>query len=237
MADSHSGEFESYRYDFIFRNGDKETFILKLLKPNLDLVASSKPNKEEWAQLEFEKCPNCPLSKEEHPQCPVANNLGDVIRTFAAFPSHEEVDVHIHSSLREYSKTISIAEGLSSLIGLHMVTSGCPVMDKLRPMVYTHLPFASADETIYRAISMYLMAIYFQRKNKKDVPLDLGELVNIYEEVRKVNVSFTKRLAKVASRDANISALVNLDGFALLTSHSILDDSLNELESLFKSYL
>ena len=55
-----------------------------------------------------------------------------------------------------------------SLIGIYMVTSGCPIMDKLRPMARFHLPFASTEETIYRAISTYLLGQYFlEQKGKK----------------------------------------------------------------------
>ena len=69
-----------------------------------------------------------------------------------------------------------------------------------------------------------------------EVKEGISEIVDIYEEVRKVNVSFSKRLASIPSKDANISALVNLDGYALLTASSILDDGLKEMESLFSAY-
>jgi len=36
-----------------------------------------------------------------------------------------------------------------------------PIFEKLKPMVRFHLPFASIEETKYRAISMYLLAQYF----------------------------------------------------------------------------
>tara|TARA_B100000686_G_scaffold86198_1_gene93073 strand:- start:90 stop:251 length:162 start_codon:yes stop_codon:yes gene_type:complete len=44
---------------------------------------------------------------------------------------------------RCYVEHTTMTEAVSSLLGIYMVTSGCPVMDKLRPMVRFHLPLAT----------------------------------------------------------------------------------------------
>jgi len=237
MNESNIPESDGIRYEFYFADGHKESIVIQLKKPELSLVVNPSHKGEEWTKLDNYKCPNCPLDSATTPHCPIAFNLTDLVKVFAKYKSHEEVDVRILTTSREYRQTVSLAEGLSSLLGMYMVTSGCPVMDHLRPMVYTHLPFATADETMYRVISMYLTAQHFKKEKGMDVTKGLDGLVEIYDEIRKVNVNFSKRLANVTSKDANISALVNLDGYALLTSASILDDGLEEIESLFKAYL
>ena len=53
-----------------------------------------------------------------------------------------------------------------------MALSGCPVLEQLKPMARFHLPFASVEETIYRAASMYL-AIMLQEPTQDNVdPLE-----------------------------------------------------------------
>ncbi len=66
-------------------------------------------------------------------------------------------------------------------MGIYMVTSGCPVMGKLKPMVKFHLPFASGEETSYRMVTMYLLAQFFKYKNGKEPDWDLKNLVKIYD--------------------------------------------------------
>ena len=82
--------------------------------------------------------------------------------------SYEEVDVRISTDERSYVKHTTMSEALSSLLGVYMVTSGCPIMDKLRPMVRFHLPMASSEETTFRAIAMYLVAQYFRARHGQD---------------------------------------------------------------------
>ena len=55
--------------------------------------------------------------------------------------------------------------GVSSLLGVIMTTSGCPIMAQLKPMVRFHLPFASLEETIFRMVSMHLVAQYLRHQD------------------------------------------------------------------------
>lgn len=58
---------------------------------------------------------------------------------------------------RTYSKDTLLQQGLASLLGIVMTTSGCPVLEPLKPMVRFHLPFATLTETVYRMVSMCLV--------------------------------------------------------------------------------
>jgi Domain of unknown function (DUF6901) len=51
---------------------------------------------------------------------------------------------------RSYFKKTTMQKGIVSLLGILLVSSGCPVMAKLRPMVRFHLPFASMLATTFR---------------------------------------------------------------------------------------
>jgi hypothetical protein len=191
----------------------------------------------DWTRLTHCQCPNCPLNPARHPHCPIAVNLVDIIESFKDRFSTEEAEITVLSDAREYHRHASVQSGVSSLMGLHMVTSGCPIMDKLRPMAHTHLPFATVEETMYRAVSMYLLAQYFRNGRGKTTDWKLEELLKIYEDIRQVNQSFVRRLLSINPLDASINALVSLDCFATVTAFSIVQHSLKGMEPLFQAYL
>ncbi len=224
-------------YKFSLQNGVQKQFIVRLHKTTLQLIASPGAELPAWTALSHHQCPNCPLKPESHPHCPIAANLVTVIDSFKDTVSVEEADITVEHESRVYSRYAAVQYGISSLMGIYMVTSGCPVMDKLRPMVYTHLPFATISETMFRAVAMYLLAQYFRQQHGKAPDWKLERLVQIYEEVAKVNRAFVKRLLSINPQDASLNALVGLDCFATITAYSIVTDSLEAMESLFQAYL
>ena len=117
-----------------------------------------------------------------------------------------------------------------------MVASGCPIMEKLKPMVRYHLPFATLRETQYRVISMYLLAQYFKYRRGKKPDWELKDLVTVYNEVQIVNKAFFQRLAHIKIKDATLNALIKLDMFAKHISVLVNKDALDEMECLFKGY-
>ncbi len=224
-------------YEFKLQGGEKKQFSVRLEKPGLRFMAESTTTVRHWTRLEHHQCPNCPLRPAEHLDCPIAANLVDVIESFKDSLSIEEADITIRSELREYHKHCAVQDGVSSLMGIYMVTSGCPIMDKLRPMVFTHLPFASLEETLYRAMSTYLLAQYFREQEGQPPDWKLEHFARFYQDIATVNQSFTRRLLSINPRDASLNALVGLDCFATAAAFSDLADNLKEFEPLFGSYL
>ncbi len=227
----------SYKYRFRLADGTGKEFAIRVDARSLDLVPAKRDHYPDWSALVHHQCPNCPLRPEQHPRCPIAANLVDLVDFFKEVMSYDEVDVHIETDQRQYTKHTSVQQALSSVLGIYMVTSGCPVMDQLRPMVRFHLPFSTLEETTYRAISMYLMAQYFRRKRGLRPDWELKGLIPIYEEIQTVNKSFVQRLNELKGKDANSNALIILDSFAGYVTFSINTDLLDEVEGLFKSYL
>ncbi len=130
-------------YCFNFDNGIDKTFSLQLDRETLDFANSEINDAPEWAKLSYNKCTNCPLSEIDNNYCPVALNLNNLTEKFNAVVSHESVFVSVTTEDRTYKKRTTIDEALSSLMGIIMATSGCPVLDHLRPMARFHLPFAT----------------------------------------------------------------------------------------------
>lgn len=224
-------------YRFRLDNGLEKKFSIQLEYESLSVVPAEKRSYPEWTELKFHQCPTCPLNEEQHKHCPIAVNLVDVVEFFRDSISHEKADILVETEARGYVKQTTLQEGVSSIIGIYMVTSGCPIMDKLRPMVRTHLPFATVDETIYRVLSMYLLAQYFLFKRGKEPDWGLKKLVSIYSDIAIVNRHFRERLSAIKVSDATVNALVNLNCFADFAAFSIEENRLDEIERLFHAYL
>ena len=167
----------------------------------------------------------------------MAANLVDVVEYFKDVKSFEQTDVEIITANRTYSKHVPLQDGLSSLIGLLMPTSGCPHLDKLRPLVHTHSPFSGLDETTYRAIAMYWLAQYFRKQRGLEPDWDLEGLAKIYEAVVEVNRCFHERILDVHVADAGLNALIQLDCYAQFTNRMLLRKNLGAIEKLFRAYL
>ena len=225
------------RYRFALAEGGVKEFALTLDPASLSLTSPPREPLPGWTRLGNHQCSICPLTEKEHPHCPIAANLAGVIEEFKDSISFHQAEISILTEAREYRKKAALQDGISGLIGIVMVTSGCPILDKLRPMVRIHLPFPEISETMYRAISMYLTAQFFVYKRGGRPDWDLKHLVDIYNAVSSVNADFVRRLKTIELQDASLNALVNLDCFAAITAMSILDHSLQEVEGLFSAYL
>ncbi|PWT91159.1 MAG: hypothetical protein C5B54_05840 [Acidobacteria bacterium] len=234
---SKPGEVLTFRYKFNFENGVAKEFAVELDKTTLGLINQPREDHPDWTKLEFNKCPNCPLDSKVHPHCPIAINISDLIAFFKDLISYEKTYMAIETDSRTYIGKVSLQEGIKSLIGLYMVSSGCPVMDKLRPMVLIHAPFPTLRESIYKLISMYLLAQYFAKREGKEPDWSLKRLIELCNDIQVVNRSFFKRVREVKVKDASLNALVALDSFAVYTASSIEDDNLDEIRALFKAFL
>lgn len=228
---------EVIAYQFTFAEDTSCAFSVELRHPSLELVSAPTGGEPEWTALTFRKCPNCLLNADDNPHCPVARNLVPIAETFHNRMSYDEVEVTVHTEARTYHKTCSLQEGVSSLMGLIMATSGCPHLDKLRPMVFTHLPFATSEQTTYRAVSMYLLAQFFRQRRGTTPDWELKELSRTYEDIRVVNKAFAKRFAGIQEKDANLNAIVKLDSLARITAFSIAEQWWEDIEHIFRPYL
>lgn len=188
-----------------------------------------------WTALEFEQCKNCPLHPDVHPQCPLALSIDRLVRTCGRLLSFEEMDARVDMPDRTVIKRTTAQKAISSLLGLHMATSGCPNMDLMRPMARFHTPFASRHETIYRSAGTYLLGQYFLRLRGETTDMDLHGLQAAYSHIHAVNVGIAKRLRHISEGDANLNALVLLDLVAQEMPLAI-GERLSEIEPLFAHY-
>jgi hypothetical protein len=228
----------SLTYRFRFPDGKEKEFLVRLDRKNGSAIIPERPHYPEWTRLEFKQCGHCPLRKEAHTHCPVAVSIVEIVQFFQDSQSVDQAYVEVETlhRLSKREKT-ALYPAISSLIGLHMVTSGCPVLEKLRPMARFHLPFADTEETVYRALSMYALAQYFRHKKGDQADWDFEGLKNIYRDINRVNIEFAKRLRNENMSEAMTNALTSLDCFAQEIDFSLSEGMLEEIEVLFEGYL
>jgi hypothetical protein len=236
MKIENSSKTLSVEYHFKLLSGAESCFLIELDEETLQLRQARRETLPDWTLLTRHQCPNCPLDPAGHAHCPAAVSLVELVKTFRDADSYELADVRVHSMNRDFSKRTPLQYGVSSLMGLLMVTSGCPVLDKLRPLAHTHMPFTSAQETVYRLCSMFLLGQYFIQQEGGTPDWSLKKMAEMFEGISLVNRSFGERLLEVSrSSDAVNNALANLDCMALLTTFSVKSD-LNRIKKVFLAW-
>lgn len=224
------------RYRFNLGDGVLEVFDLKFRSEDMELLEPAPGSAPPWAKLEFQQCPHCPLTAEEQPNCPLAIHLVDVIQRFDRIMSYDTVRLDVTTKERFISQDTTAQRGVSSLLGLLIATSGCPHTRFLRPMARHHQPFASYEETLYRAASMYALAQYFRLGAGLAPDLELQGLLGLYDSVCRINISVVERVRRATQADSAVNALVILDLFAQVLPESV-EEELVKLKGLFSAYL
>ncbi len=185
-----------------------------------------------WTALAFEQCPNCPLQPASTPQCPMAVRFVPLIAMVGKLRSYERVEVCVETSERSVSKVTTVQRGIGALMGLLSASSDCPRVGFLRPMAHYHLPFASEDETIYRAASTYLLGQYLLAQQGGEPDWSLDGLKASYLGLQRVNAAMAKRLRPAVEEDGAINAFILLDLLAKTLPYSI-DEKLEEIKATF----
>jgi hypothetical protein len=227
----------NFTYEFSFENGRKETFELSISDDDLLLDPLPAAADEAWMKLTFHQCTVCTLNPAEHDYCPVAKNLSHILFRFKENYSYETVTTRVITGNRITEKTGSLESCASSIVGLIMATSGCPVLDILRPMAYTHLPFANEDETIFRAVATYMTAQAIRASLGEKPDWDIRNVAGIYSGITRLNADFAERVRGLHGKDANINAIITLDLFAQLGTFTLPTEWLEQVKGFFTAYL
>lgn len=210
-------------------------FPVVIDRTTLEVVREKDLAFPEWARLEFNKCGHCPLAPETSPACPLSASIANVVERFQDIISYTEIEIEVETEGRRITKSSTAQHGLSALLGLIMATSGCPYTAYFKPMARFHLPFANEEETVYRAVSMYLLSQYFTSEQGASVDFALDGLQAIYKDIQELNRSMAKRIREAITHDAAVNAIVVLDFFAQTMPFAI-EDRLEELRPMFEAY-
>jgi hypothetical protein len=222
-------------YEFLFESGRTERFELSFRDKDMSLDPLPVDNPEQWIRLEHERCAECPLDPATK-YCPAARNLAHILQRFRDDHSYCPATIRVTANDRTIEKKGALEAGVTSIMGLIMATSGCPILDYFRPMAFTHLPFANETETILRAVSMYLMAQYMKKTKGETPDWDLRNLGKFYATISKVNAAFSQRIRGMKGSDANVTAVISLDLFAQFGVMTLPDGWSDQIGELFGAY-
>ncbi len=221
----------TYKYCFDFPDDIKKRFLIKLDGKTLVLKPTAH-NTPDWTRLIEHQCSCCGLDEAEHFHCPIAVNLSDLVTTFKDTASFESCEVSCITAERTVTKDTIVQDGLSSIMGIIMATSGCPTMDILKPMARFHLPFATVDESMFRSASVYLLRQYFSHHEKGSGDFFLKNIKSYYSKIELVNGGMLKRIQYATKLDADKNAIVILNSLAQIL-YLELDDNLQSLRHIF----
>jgi len=223
-------------YKFIFTDGREKVFNFLWDREKFEM-SGAKPSDQPpaWTELDFCKCPNCPLNSATTKNCPLAVSLVNLVSYFDGLKSFEKVYLEVTLEGKKISQDTTVQKAVGAMMGLVSAVSGCPHLGFFKPMAYFHLPLADRENTIYRASSMYLLAQYFLAKDGKKHEIDLNGLNTIYKNLSIVNSSVADRLREASDTDSAINAIITLDIFTKTVPLHI-SSSLSSLRDLFESY-
>ncbi len=226
-----------FLYKFHFNDGKKRLFEIEIDSKTLLLVKPPPKNPPAWAKMENFRCENCTLKKEEHEYCPLASYISEVIEFFSDVPSFQKAIIFVENSQRGTYKYTSVQTGISSLMGIIMASSGCPIIGKLKPLVRFHLPFASLEETEIRVLSMYILAQFFRLWENKETDFKLEKLRKLYKEIQKVNRNIVVKLAEIEAKDSNRNAVIALNNYADFIAFSLSEEEIQSLKEFVGDFL
>lgn len=174
-----------------------------------------------WTRLGHQQCSNCPLARERHTHCPAAADLHRVVEDFQGLPAIRKATVWVRTPEREYTKVVGLEEALRALLGVIMASSACPVLRKLKPMARQHLPFASNQEFVLRAVSLYLTRQYFNMREGRYPDWELKGLVSVFQQLQLVNQAFWQRIHDTCSGDSNLKAFLTFFSMSSSLTYSL----------------
>lgn len=222
-------------YSFALQDGRTRECSLALDPVSLRLRVDPPASPPEWTALGYCRCANCSLDPLTR-HCPAALALAAIIGEFSDLFSYENATVTVTTDERLYRRETTIQQGLGSLVGIVMAGSGCPVLDRMRPLIRFHLPFASLQETAFRMVALHFLAQHLRERQGLSAAWPLGKIETMYAEVGQTNRDFAERIRGAAARDAHLNALVCLDCFASMVPLA-LDDILDALTPSFSAWL
>jgi hypothetical protein len=219
-------------YEFILSKSDRKFYHILLDPETVSIIHTKQVSAPDWTKLEYEQCDGCPLEPAEHPRCPIAVNIFEIVEEFKNMISYTECMVRCTTPERIYLKKTTIMEGLSSIFGIIMATSDCPIMDFFKPMARFHLPFSAVEETTFRVISMFLLRQYFMSGKENAIHMDLNQLTQKYAQVSLVNEGLFTRIRSLGNKDADKNAVIMLHSLSQILSSDI-DYSMDAISYLF----
>ncbi|MCM8813233.1 MAG: hypothetical protein NC924_04775 [Candidatus Omnitrophica bacterium] len=224
------------RYVFTPADGREQYFTVVLDAQTLTVQPDSAASPPQWVSFEEFRCAHCPVDESRQRYCPVGVNLYSLFERFNDAVSCEEIDLRVETPRRQYVQRTSVQKGLSSLMGIYMAGSSCPVFEPLKPLIRYHLPLAGPEETAYRIISMYLMAQYFRAACGKAPDWRMSKLPDMLKAINSANRTVCEKFRSRVRNDAMLNAIVILNSTVDFMRMCFDEVILKTIEQDFRGY-
>lgn len=223
-------------YTVTAAGGPSRAFPVRLHRTTLRLLADPDLPLPPWTRLAYCPCPGCPLPAAPAAHCPAAVGLAPIVAAFHDTWSTEPVEVTVATSARLVTKRTGLHEALSGLVGLTLMTCGCPRLAPLRPLALGHLPFSDLEEMFARIATLYAFAQI--RRHQRGLAADwaFAGLAALTTDVAAVLQGLLDRLEEVSHKDAVRNALIQMHCYVQYVSPSTLPDRLAHLDPHFSAY-
>jgi hypothetical protein len=194
-------------YQLQLQDGTDRRYEVDIDRPDR-MAEQNHESHPDWTRLDNLQCSNCPFDCTQYRYCPAAIEFEEVAAHFANTASIERADVWVHTPERSYFKNCDMQTMLKSLYGLTMASGACPILSRLKPLAYFHLPFATLEETVHRLVGTYLVNQYLHQYDGTAKPdWELRGIQDLYKELKVVNLALMKRIRQASKDDANINAI------------------------------
>lgn len=223
-------------YEFEFEKRLTKRYRILLNSKDLTYI-NDKTNNPEWTKLEYFMCQHCPLDITKNVYCPLAISIKDIINFFSDAYSYEQVKITVEYKGRKIIKETSLQDGVGSISGVIMASSGCPILAPLKPLIRYHLPFSTIEETEYRVMSSYLFTQYLKSKLGNEPDWEMKGLKKLYNDIIILNKNVATKIADLEEHDSSINGLVVLNNFAESINFALNDEDIIDFEEIFKEMI
>jgi hypothetical protein len=143
-------------------------------------------------------------------RCPVAVNLAVPIEGMGGRRSGEPARVEISTAAGTFSVKGGVSTIFAPLFKLVMLTSGCPVLDRLRPLAASRLPMIWTRIGLGDLAGNYL--VEQSRKERAGGPPDwrLELFAGFLKQVSRVAGALTERVREAGPSDGPVNAALSV---------------------------
>lgn len=169
----------------------------------------------EWARLEFNRCPECPLDPSVK-WCPAAVSIAGLLDCFIAKKmSYDEVRFEIRREGVTWNSTGPVQDVMGLLMVYRMWLSGCPRLVYNWSFYKFFSPRFSIEKVIFQYLTTRLIVSEISRKtgeNPDFEQIDPGRFAMVFEQMlRRIREN-----GHQPGTDAVVNGLVQIHGLFLL---------------------
>ena len=228
-------DISKIKYTLLFSEGREKVFEFHFKSDTLASIGWVDSKPPEWTALEFHKCSNCPLKPEQSPYCPAALNISRVVSECRDLDPLEPIRLKVKTHDRILVTATSVQSAVGSLTGLVMAASDCPHTSFFKPLAKFHVPLGGEEESIFRALSVYLVGQFFRHQQGEAATFDLDGLLEVYRRLEVVNSALAGRVKAAGDVDAGVQSFKEWDVFSGMFALRI-SGVLEKIKPLFQSH-